>query len=243
MSTRKTLEILDLYTLETRELSVPQISEIMNIPQSSVYRYIRILKEKKYLLETNRGTYKLGLRFLEMNNIINLNNELSLAATPVMTQLMNETQETTVLVILSGFQTICIENISSSFHIVKVSSEPGKSIPLYAGASSKAILAYMGNDAVNKLYKHGIIQQHTKNTITDKEALLDNMKAIRANGYAESDSELDEGVYTYAVPIFSTNTIIGSLSVAGPRERMIRKDKEELIARLKKAARQIEQNI
>ncbi|MCU6791487.1 IclR family transcriptional regulator [Paenibacillus sp. WQ 127069] len=243
MSTRKTLEILDLYTLETRELSVPQISEIMNIPQSSVYRYIRILKEKKYLMETNRGTYRLGLRFLEMNNMINLNNELSLAATPVMTQLMNETQETTVLVILSGFQTICIENISSSFHMVKVSSEPGKFIPLYAGASSKAILAYMGNDAVNKLFKHGIVQKHTENTITDKNALLDNLKDIRTLGYAESDNELDEGVYTYAVPIFSTHTIIGSLSVAGPRDRMIQKDKEQLIASLKKAAKQIEQNI
>lgn len=243
MSTRKTLEILDLFTLETRELTVPQISELMNLPQSSVYRYIRILKEKKFLLETNRGTYRLGLRFLEMSNIINFNNEFSLAARPVMMQLMNETQETTVLVILSGFQAICVENISSTFHMIKVSSEPGKTIPLYAGASSKAILAYMGNEAVNRLYKHGIVQQHTNNTITDKEALLDNLKAIRTNGFAVSDNELDEGVFTYAVPIFSTNTIFGSLSVAGPRERMIQKDSEELIAKLIQAARQIEKNI
>lgn len=243
MSTRKTLEILDLFTLETRELSVPQISELLHLPSSSVYRYIRILKEKKYLLETNRGTYRLGLRFLEMSNMINLNHELSLAARPVMMQLMNETQETTVLVILSGFQAVCVENISSSFHMIKVSSEPGISLPLYAGASSKAILAYMGNEAVGKLFKHGIVRQHTKNTITDKEALLNNLKEIQENGYAVSDNELDEGVYTYAVPIFATNTIIGSLSVAGPRERMIQKNREELVTSLKTAARQIEQRI
>jgi DNA-binding IclR family transcriptional regulator len=101
----------------------------------------------------------------------------------------------------------------------------------------------MGNDVINKLYKHSIIEQFTKNTITDKEALQENLKEIRSNGYAESDSELDEGVYTYAVPIFSTNTIIGSLSVAAPRERMIHKDKDILIASLKRAVHQIEQNI
>ncbi|WP_165972016.1 IclR family transcriptional regulator [Paenibacillus piri] len=243
MSTRKTLEILDLYSLDTRELSVPQISEMMDIPQSSVYRYIRILKEKKYLAETSRGTYQLGLRFLEMSNFINLNNELSLAAGPIMRQLTNETQETTVLVILSGLQAICIENISSSFHMVKVSSEPGKYIPLYAGASSKAILAYMGNEAVNKLFKYGVVRRHTANTITEKEALLQNLKKIRENGYAESDNELDEGVYTYAVPIFSGTTVLGSLSIAGPRERMIAKDKEALIASLKEAALQIQHNL
>ncbi len=243
MSTRKTLEILDLYNLDTREWNVSEISEVLNIPQSSVYRYIRILKEKKYLFETNRGTYKLGLRFLEMSNIAKLDNEISLAALPIMRQITHETHETTVLVMLSGFQTICIENVSSPFHMIKVSSEQGKIIPLYAGASSKSILAYMGNETLNKLYKQGIIQRHTKNTIVDKVLLQKNIEEIRINGFAESDEELDEGVFAYAVPIFSMNTIIGSLSIAGPRERMIQKDKTTLIASLKKAVEEIQKHI
>jgi len=235
VSTRKTLEILDLFNLETRELTVAQISGLLNIPQSSVYRYVRILKEKRFLFETNRGTYKLGLRFLEMNNITKFDNELALISLPIMRDITNETHETTVLVMLSGFQTICIENVSSPYHMIKVSSEQGKIIPLYAGASSKAILAYMGNEAVNKLYKQGTVEKHTDQTIVAKDELLRNLEQIRRQGYSQSDGELDEGVYTYAVPIFSSNTIIGSLSIAGPRDRMIHKDGDAFVQRLKKA--------
>ncbi len=63
MSAEKTLDILDLFSLETRELSVARIAELLDQPQSSVYRHLRTLKEKGYIVESNTGTYRLGYRF------------------------------------------------------------------------------------------------------------------------------------------------------------------------------------
>lgn len=243
MSAKKTLEILDLFNLENRELTVAQISNMLNIPQSSVYRYIRVLRESKYLFETSRGTYLPGIKFLELGNMVMLENEISFAALPIMRQVTDKLEETSVLLVVAGLQTVCIENVSSTHHHIKVSCERGRSIPLYAGASSKAILAYMGKETVNKLYKLGIVQRHTENTIVEKEALLNNLNQIRMTGYAVSDNELDEGVFAYAVPIFSKNNIIGSLGVSGPKERMIKKDETMLINTLKEAAEEIQKQM
>ncbi len=243
MSAKKTLEILSLFNLENRELTVAQMSNMLNIPQSSVYRYIRTLKENKYLFETSKGTYLPGIKFLELGNIVMLENELSLTAIPFMRQVTNKIGETSVLLVPAGLQAVCIENVSSPHHHIRVSCERGSSLPLYAGASSKAILAYMGNEIVNKLYKLGMIQRHTENTIIEKEALMENLNQIRMTGYAVSDNELDEGVFAYAVPIFSKNNIIGSLGISGPKERMIKEDEIMLIGTLKKAAEEIQKQI
>ncbi|MCM3714429.1 IclR family transcriptional regulator [Halalkalibacter oceani] len=243
MSIKKALEILNLFNLETRELTVTQISNLLHIPQSSVYRYIRILKENRYVFETERNSYKIGFKLLELGNLARIDNEIISIANPIMKQLTDETKETSVLVIHSGLNAVCLEDVTSSHHLIKVSSVSGKVIPLFAGASSKAILAYMGSETINKLYKHGFIKKFTPHTIVDKEELIKEMKKVRENGYAVSDSELDEGVYTYAVPIFSSGNIFGSLSLAGPKERIIRNNKEELIEKIKNAVNEIEKNL
>jgi len=84
MSAEKVFGILDLYSEKKTHLSVAEISHLMKLPQSSVYRHVRILKERGYLIETDIGVYKLGYRFLELANIVRLDNSLSNIALPLM---------------------------------------------------------------------------------------------------------------------------------------------------------------
>jgi DNA-binding IclR family transcriptional regulator len=66
MSADKTLGILDLYDSNTRVLTVSEIAEKLNQPQSSVYRHLRLLKERGYISEAVEGQYRLGLKLLNM---------------------------------------------------------------------------------------------------------------------------------------------------------------------------------
>lgn len=240
MSAEKTLEILDVFTPEKRELSVQEISQLLNQPQSSVYRHLRVLKEKGLVMETNGGFYKLGYRLLEMANIVRMDNGLLTVAHPVMRRLTRETGETSILIVASGLNAVCLETVTSH-HPIKVSSERGKIIPLYGGASSKALLAYMQEEIVDELFKQQLVKSHTVNTIVDPEKLKADLQQVRDKGYSVSDQEIDEGVFAYGVPIRDINRqVIASLSIAGPRDRMLEKDEKALIDNLQSGANEIQ---
>ncbi|MCQ6278493.1 IclR family transcriptional regulator [Bacillus sp. EB600] len=240
MSAEKTLEILDLFTFETRELNVRQIAEMLEQPQSSVYRHLRVLKEKGYVIENNGGFYKLGYRFLELAKIVKTDISISSIAFPIMQKLTYETEETSILTIASGLHAVCLEVITTP-QPIKVSSAQGRISPIYAGASSRILLAYMPSTTVDELVNQGLLKGFTPNTIVDPEKLKESLEGTRQRGYAVSDSEVDEGVVAYGVPIRDMdNQVVAALSIAGPRERMLKKNEQKLIDTLLSATNEIQ---
>lgn len=243
MSVKKTLAILDLFDFETRILTVAEIAKRLNQPVSSSYRYLRILKEKGYIMETSDGKYKLGYRFLKMAKIVRSDNTLMNIARPVMEDLMEETEETIILSVRSNFQAVCLD-IIPSLRPVKVTSVQGGIVPLHCGATSKALLVAMNEKFINRLFESGLVTKYQKNTLTDKEKLIENLESIRKNGYSFSDSELDDGVVSYGIPLHDYNeNVIASLGISGPRDRMLEQPADFFVIKLKAAAQKIEKYI
>lgn len=240
MSTEKIFSILDLYSEKKTHLSVAEISNLLDVPQSSVYRHVRVLKENGFLIETDRGEYQLGYRFIDFANIVRLDNSLSKISLSYMKDLTNDLGETTILSVLSDMYAVCLETVSS-MRPVKVSSEQGKIMPLYTGASSKAILAYQSQELVDQLFVKGMVKKYTESTLATREDLVANLNEIQEVGYATSDGEIDEGVISYGVPIRdSKQQVFASLAIAGPRERMLKINKDEIVMKLRNAVTNIE---
>ncbi|GHI01075.1 IclR family transcriptional regulator [Neobacillus kokaensis] len=243
MSAEKTLEILELFDFETRTLSVPEMAAKLQQPQSSVYRHMRVLKEKGYIIEYSPGLYSLGYIFLKLAKIVKMDINLPAVAQDAMRELTRTTGETSILLVPSNLQAVCLASVPSG-HPIKVSSEQGTIVPLYGGASSKALLAYLGEHVVEEIFKKGTVQKHTEQTILNLEEMRDHLEEIRQKGYTYSDSEIDEGVAAYGMPIFdSDRKLVASLSIAGPKDRLGKKKTEEIINALKTAVEKIQNQI
>lgn len=240
MSAIKTLDILEQFDFEARSLSVPELAARLKQPQSSVYRHMRVLKEKGFLIEYSPGLYSLGYIFLKLARIVKMDIDLPTISQEAMRELTRATGETSILLVHSNLQSVCLATVPSG-HPIKVSSEQGNIVPIYGGASSKALLAYMDDQVVEDIYKKGIVKKHTENTILDLDKMLEHLKEIRQNEYSYSDSEIDYGVISYGMPIFKSNRkLVASLSIAGPKERMKNKNAEEIVNEIKKAKGKIE---
>lgn len=240
MSVKKILEILDAFTFEASELTVPQIADMLNQPQSSVYRNLRMLKQFGYVMEANTGTYRLGYRFLEKAQIVKQDTNLTTIAMPIMRKLTAGTDETSILAAISELYSVCL-GVVSSRQPVKVTAQQGQLMVLYGGASSKALLAYMPESTVDELFRNGAVKRHADGSIIDADKLKRNLQEVRARGYAVSDSEIDEGVMAYAVPVRdASQQVIASLTIAGPRERVQSKNGDELVAKLLEAQRELQ---
>ncbi|WP_010530055.1 IclR family transcriptional regulator [Lentibacillus jeotgali] len=240
MTANKVLSILNLFNMERKSLTVDEMAELHSLPKSSVYRHVRTLKEHGYLIEHHKGRYKLGYKFLEYANIVRSDINITEVSHPMMNDLTLEFGETTILSVLSDINAVCLAT-STSNQPIKVSSEEGKILPLYSGASSKVILAYQNADLLDKIIEGGHVQRFTDKTLTDKTDIIEDMKHIRGRGYARSFSEVDKGVISIGFPIRnSKGKVFASLAIAGPEYRMAEKDENVLVERFKEAVASIE---
>lgn len=110
--------------------------------------------------------------------------------------------------------------------------------PLHAGASSKAFLAQLSDQELDR-YLSRTLEQLTPITMVDPDALRDDLEAIRARGYAVSFGERQEGAGSIAAPVFDHEARAAAvISVCGPVERF-RGEADEIAPLLVKATREL----
>ena len=136
-----------------------------------------------------------------------------------MLELAKQTNETATLSVRVGFERVYIDQVTPE-RDVKMVVQLGKPFPLHTGTSSKAMLASLSPAEQDDYFARIKLVALTKNSITDRQRLRDEIVAIRRCGYARSIGEHDESAASVAAPIFGqSGNLVGVISVSGPRER------------------------
>jgi len=219
------LEVLLLYDYSRPIFSVSEISKELKFSQSKTYRLVRTLV-KYNLLREEEGTakYSLGLNALRLGLIAQKKFNIASIAKPFMKELSVLTKETVLLTAVNGTKGIVLERVESEEPIRYSLFQPGSTIPLHAGASSKILMAFLSEKEWDRIIKTEGLRRYTANTITNRTRLKANLRQIRKQGYAFSDQEVDREVRAIAAPIFNAmGELVAGLSIAGPSYRIGKK--------------------
>jgi len=219
------LDILLLYDTSYSPLTVFEISKRLHYSQSKTYRLVRTLVKYGFLQENN-GTsqYGLGLNALRIGLLAQKRFNVSEIARPFMKELSHMTKETVLLTAINGTKGFVLDRVESDEPIRYSLFQPGASIPLHAGASSKILMAYLPEKEWDRIIKAEGLTRYTQNTITQADKLKTHLREVRKKGYAFSDQEVDREVRSIAAPIINgTGELVGGLSVAGPAYRIKKK--------------------
>ena len=219
------LDILLLYDTSTPCLTVSEISKRLGYSLSKTYRLTRALLKRGFLRE-NPGTaeYALGLSSLRIGLLAKQNLDLPAVARPFMKELAQLAKETVLLTAINGTRGICLERVESEEPIRYSLFQPGADLPLHCGASSKVLLAYVGEEDWDRVIAKEGLKRYTDKTITEVDALKSHLREIRRKGYAFSDEEADRDVRAVAAPILNAaGEPVAGLSVAGPAYRIKKK--------------------
>ncbi|GGG61696.1 hypothetical protein GCM10011374_25980 [Kocuria dechangensis] len=111
----------------------------------------------------------------------------------------------------------------------------GVTIPLYAGAAGKAILAHCPLDTLEALE----LEPLTERTPVDRQALVEDLQAIRDRGWATADGERIPDAYGLSAPYFIDGTIAGSITATVARFRVPDLDLDALAHTIQDAAHRI----
>ncbi len=197
------------------QVRADELSAVLEMPPSSVYRYLRTLQEFGFL-DRRDGRYQLGPRLL-IGTGSNVSSQLLIrVGEPILQTLVDETGETALILRRIGLSAVCLTQVSSS-QPLRVEFEVGGMTPLYAGAMGRVLLAYAPAEILEEVVAAGLppLTSHTP----DEALLRASLAEIRATHTATSEGEAVSGSVAVAVPIMGQEGIVGSLAVIGPAGR------------------------
>jgi DNA-binding IclR family transcriptional regulator len=239
----KCVRILTLFSEATPTLEVGEIAERLQLPRSTTYRYISALRTYNLIEEVPEGRgYRLGTRILELAATM-ARKPLREVALPFMERITRETGETVILCGLREHVGVCLEKVDGT-HALRVSYELGDTYPLHAGATGKAIFAFLESGEQKEIIGDVGLPRFTETTITTAQALRREVQKIRRNGYAESYGESIVGTHGIACPIFSpSGRVMASIGVSVPKLRAEEENRERLISLIVDAGHSITQGL
>lgn len=138
---------------------------------------------------------------------------------PHLQKLQETTTETVHLGIMDQNRVVYIEKLVSK-NPVNLSSQIGKSIPLYCSAMGKAMLADQTDEEIEEYLAENELIPKTPQTITSKSDLINEIKRIRNLGYAFDDAEHEKDVFCVGASIRLKGKNFGAFSVSVPKYRL-----------------------
>jgi DNA-binding IclR family transcriptional regulator len=216
----KAMSLID-HIAEEEEVTPARLAELTGEPRSTVYRLLATLQELELVEPGPRRTYVLGLKLFRLGcSVASRFNERE-AALPVMQRIHDEIGETTFLCVRRGYEGVCIERIDGK-RVNLLALSLGGSLPLHAGAATRALLAFEPPAAWDDYLQHARLEELTEKTPTTGKALIEELRATRKRGYAISDEDVTHGIGSVGAPIFDhTGSVRAALSVGGMREAVL----------------------
>jgi len=237
-----TSRILELLSSEGGAFPV-SISKKLNLSRSKVHRLLATLRELDYVEERHDGRYVLTFRLFEMGNTVPFKKRLIDTARPSMLRLAQLTGETVNNGVLYDDRVLYIDKVEAVTHL-KLDRSIGSNDPLHNTSLGKVLLAFLDPEEMHRILSRLELNPTTRNTITDREELLEELALVRERGYALDLQELSMDIRCVAAPvIYKSGKICSAVSVSGPAGRFSLETAEKLVPDLQATVREISRMI
>ena len=216
----RALDILDVIA-GASGLTLSEIAQRLDLAPSTVHRVlvtlaVRGVAESDHATQTwhvGPTAFRHGSAFMRRSGLVE-------RARPVLRRLMEVTGETANLGILDG-NAVLFLNQAETHETIRAFFPPGTRSPLHASGIGKALLAHMRSFELRQLMREMQLSRFTPMTLSEPQALLDDLALIRARGYSLDNEERSLGMRCIAAPVFDlAGEAAAGISVSGPLSRM-----------------------
>jgi DNA-binding IclR family transcriptional regulator len=232
----RTFALLDVLAAHQEPISLKLISAKTGLHPSTAHRILNDLTIGRYVDRPEAGSYRLGMRLLELGNLVKARLDVRDAALVPMRELHRITHQPVNLSMRQGDEIIYIERAYSERSGMQVVRAIGGRAPLHLTSVGKLFLAQDDSQRVRAYATRTGLAGHTRNSITNVGALERELARVQRDGTARDDEELELGVRCMAAGIVDDQgKLIAGLSISAPADRL----DEAWLERLKATAAQI----
>ena len=202
-------------------VTLKQLAQATGLHPSTAHRILTALVHDRLVERIDQGSYRLGIRLLELGNLVKARISVREHALPVMRQLHTATDEAVNLSVRHEDEIVYVERTSSGRAMMRVVNIVGARAPLHITAVGKLFLLEDGPEGLRAYAERTRLPAHTKNTLTNVAALEKELDRIRKQGYALDNEEAELGVRCIGAAVRDdAGVLVAGLSVSAPAERM-----------------------
>jgi DNA-binding IclR family transcriptional regulator len=167
------------------------------------------------------GSYRLGMRMLELGNLVKARLNVRDAALAPMRDLHKLIQQPVNLSMRQGDEIVYIERAFSERSGMQVVRAIGGRAPLHLTSVGKLFLSVDEPMKVRSYATRTGLNGQTKNSITQLQVLERELSKVRQYGIARDNEELELGVRCIAAGIYDDQgKLLAGLSISAPADRI-----------------------
>lgn len=197
--------LLEVIAARDRLVSLPMLVDATGLPKPTVHRMLQQLEQAGLLQREGDGRhYATGVRLRRLAENLLLNNSFHGARHAVLRHLVEELGESCNITALAGGEVVYLDRVETAAPL-RFYLHPGSRVPAHCSASGKLFLAQMSPLQRRRLLEAAPMSQYTPRTLTDLQALDDELARVKRNGYAMDNEEFLPGLFCVAVPVPAAN--------------------------------------
>lgn len=216
----RAMSLFELLASSRTGLTLSELSRKLNIPKSTAHYLVYTLATRGYVQKTGNGRHSLGLRFRDVASASTAESTLSTLATPYLRQITSRLNLTTTLTVLRGAQAVIIGKVTAA-NDAGGGAWVGRHLDLHCTAQGKALIAFLSEEELDRLFGGRALAQFTRKTISSVGALKTHLAEVRARGFSINDEEHVQGIRAVAAPVVDPlGVVVAAVSVRGSSEEI-----------------------
>ena len=213
--------LIDVLASREEAISLKEIAEKTGLHPSTTHRILNDLTIGRYVDRPQAGSYRLGMRLLELGNLVKARLNVRDAALGPMRELHKLIQQPVNLSMRQGDEIVYIERAYSERSGMQVVRAIGGRAPLHLTSTGKLFLAAEEPARVRAYATRTGLAGHTRNSITQLPVLERELSRARQYGVARDNEELELGVRCMAAGIHDDQgSLVAGLSISAPTDRL-----------------------
>lgn len=215
------MSLLDALSRQALPVNLKQLATETALHPSTAHRILGVMVENRLVDRVEPGTYRLGIRLLELGSLVKSRISVRQEALPHMQQLHHELGETVNLSVRHEDEVVYVERAAASHSMMRVVQIIGARAPLHITAVGKVFLAHDGPEKWTEYAERTGLPKYTDNTLTELGTLEQALQEVRRLGYAYDREEAEKGVSCIGAGIYNDEgRLVAGLSVSAPSDRL-----------------------
>ena len=236
--TLRLFSLLEVIARKNHFFTLPALVEETGLPKPTLHRMLQQLESAGMIQREADGRhYGMALRLRRLGEDLLFNSTVHGARHAVLRTLVDEVGESCNITALAGGEVVYLDRVETAAPL-RFYLHPGSRVPAHCSASGKLFLAEMAPAQRRRLLAHAPLEAYTQRTVTDLDALDEELKRVRRDGYALDNEEFLPGLLCAAVPVPARGGKRSNLCVAvqAPVVRLTADKVLQLVPALQRAA-------
>lgn len=222
LSSDKLLRIVEYMSANHLPTRLKDIADNLGLSQPTVVRYLRTLCDQGYAYhDDHTGYYAMTWKICRLSGSLQSNLVLRSMAGTLLADFANQYNTGALLAVERDGRLVYLDLVGAPHGSVDTMLRIGKDAPMYSTGSGKVLLSAMPLSRVHEILDQSGLARLTPKTITNREALLQELDVIREQGYALDNEECELNHRCVSVPLYDySGTVAAAISAFDSTERL-----------------------